>query len=194
MVDSTKELEIPFMYRKLMSPEEQTAVIRSFKNFDKSGDGFIETGEFANLIKDMGRTDISAEKVAEIFKKYDTDSDGKIDFMEYLDMCVSLAETKTDFGRQSTKNDKQAMMESETGGHHSYLFEERNTYARLFNSVLAKDEYVGERFPIDPESDDLWHVMADGMVFIRLLCCIDKDAVFMGAVNKGLSRSCHIQY
>lgn len=57
--------------------------------------------------------------------------------------------------------------------------------ARLFNNVLAEDEYVGERFPIDPESDDLWHVMADGMVLIRLLNVIDKESVDMRAVNMG---------
>jgi plastin-1 len=71
------------------------------------------------------------------------------------------------------------------GAQHSYKFEERNTIARLFNAALAKDEYVGDRFPIDPESDDLWHVMYDGMVLIRALCAVDKDAVDMRTVNMG---------
>ena len=139
MVDSSKDLEIPFMYRKLMSPEEQTAVIRSFKNFDKSGDHVIEADEFKALLKDMGRTDVTDDQIKEIFDKYDSNKDGKIDFMEYLEMCVALAETRKNFGRQSTKNAEQALLEAETGGHHSYLFEERNTYPRLFNATLAKD-------------------------------------------------------
>jgi len=74
-------------------------------------------------------------------------------------------------------------MATESGGHHSYAHEERNTYARLFNATLAKDPYVGERFPIDPNTDDLWHVMSDGMVMICLLNCIQKDTVDMRAVN-----------
>jgi hypothetical protein len=38
MVDAAAKptYEIPYTYRKLMSPEEQFAIIRSFKNFDKS--------------------------------------------------------------------------------------------------------------------------------------------------------------
>lgn len=59
MVDATPKYEIPYTYRKLMSPEEQSAVIRSFKNFDSSKDGVIEQSEFKNLLKDMGRTDVS---------------------------------------------------------------------------------------------------------------------------------------
>ena len=55
MVDA-KNYEIPYTYRRLMTPEEQVAVIRSFKNFDKSGDGKIEQSEFKSLLKDMGRT------------------------------------------------------------------------------------------------------------------------------------------
>ena len=61
------------MYRKLMSPEEQFAVIRSFKNFDKSGDHVIEDHEFKALLKDMGRTDVGDEQIKEIFDKYDSD-------------------------------------------------------------------------------------------------------------------------
>lgn len=36
MVDAKPTYDIPYMYRKLMTPEEQTAAIRSFKNFDSS--------------------------------------------------------------------------------------------------------------------------------------------------------------
>jgi len=59
MVDASKELHIPYMYRKMMTPEEQFACMKSFKNFDKSGDGVIEMGEFTALLKDMGRTDVT---------------------------------------------------------------------------------------------------------------------------------------
>jgi Ca2+-binding EF-hand superfamily protein len=46
MVDSSKHLDIPYMYRKMMTPEEQFSCMKSFKNFDKSGDGVIELSEF----------------------------------------------------------------------------------------------------------------------------------------------------
>lgn len=71
-----------------MSPEEQFAVIKSFKNFDKSGDGKIEQIEFKALLKDMGRTDVTEQQIKDLFAKYDTNSDGIIDWHEYLEMVL----------------------------------------------------------------------------------------------------------
>ena len=89
MVDA-KNYEIPYTYRRLMTPEEQVAVIRSFKNFDKSGDGKIEQSEFKALLKDMGRTDVTDEKIKSLFGKYDSNSDGIIDWHEYLEMVLQI--------------------------------------------------------------------------------------------------------
>lgn len=140
----------------------------------------------------MGRTDITDEQVVSIFEKYDSDKDGKISFLEYLEMFTHFSESVKSFGRQDTKDEEKAKMEGASGGHHSYSYEERATFARLFNTTLAKDEYVGERFPINPDNEDLWHVLSDGMVLIRLLAVIDKDCIDMRVVNKGKGGVCDI--
>lgn len=83
MVDK-KTYEIPFMYRKLMTLDEQAQVIRSFKNFDKNGDGTVDSKEFKSLLVDMGRKDVSDDQVAKMFKKYDQDQNGVLSFEEYI--------------------------------------------------------------------------------------------------------------
>jgi hypothetical protein len=101
-------------------------------------------------------------------------------------MIIALQEEARNFGRANSKDDgKTNVLDGVGGAHHTFDVEERNMIARLFNNVLGDDEYVGERFPIDPESDDLWHVMSDGMVLIRLMHHIDKESVDMRAVNMG---------
>ena len=142
----------------------------------------------------MGRIDVTQEVLDQLFTKYDQNNDGSIDFPEYLEMMVQLQEEKKTFGHLNSKDEgKTAIIGGVIEGtKHSYEVEERNTMARLFNAVLDSDEFVGERFPINPESDDLWHVMADGMVLIRLLNTIDKDAIDMRAVNKGKNGNCNI--
>jgi plastin-1 len=186
MVDAKKEVyHIPFMYKKLMTIEEQHQVIRSFRNFDKSGDGNVDSNEFKALLKDMGREDVTDDQITKMFEKYDKDKNGVLSFEEYILMAIEIGEGRRHFGEQHSKHGDAAKLEGMDGAVHSYKFEERNTIARLFNAALAKDEYVGDRFPIDPEGDDLWHVMYDGMVLIRALCAVDKDAVDMRTVNMG---------
>lgn len=58
MVESNN-YEIPYSYKKYMSPEEQHAIVRSFKNFDKNKDGTVDRAEFKSLLKDMGRDDVT---------------------------------------------------------------------------------------------------------------------------------------
>jgi plastin-1 len=55
----------------------------------------------------------------------------------------------------------------------------------LWNKYLEDDEYVKDRFPMVAESDDLFHVMEDGLVLIRLLNEIEKDSIDMRTVNLG---------
>lgn len=108
-------------------------------------------------------------------------------------MVLQIQEEQRSFGRQNTGDENKASTTGFVEGtKHTYDLEERNMIARLFNNVLAGDEFVGERFPINPESDDLWHVMSDGLVFIRILNVIDKDAIDMRAVNKGKNGVCNI--
>lgn len=185
MVDAKCDYKIPFMYRKLMTLDEQAQVIRSFKNFDKSGDGNVDSKEFNDLLKDMGRKDVPQDKIDAMFQKYDKDQNGVLSFEEYIQMCIEIGEGRKHFGNQDSKHADAVKQETADGGFHTFKHEERNTFARLFNNAMKDDEYVGERFPIDPESDDLWHVMFDGMVLIRALCKIDPDAVDMRTVNMG---------
>lgn len=56
----------------------------------------------------------------------------------------------------------------------------------MINKTLKdEEEFKSKGVPINPENDDLFHVVADGQVLIRLLNEIDKDAVDMRTVNKG---------
>lgn len=134
----------------------------------------------------MGRSDVTAENVQEIFTKYDKNSDGKLSFAEFVDLFLHWTESRMDFGTSVAGDENQKsgkVLHGQGGAMSSYSNEEVRTYANLFNSVLAKDPYVGGRFPLDPNSDDLWHAMSDGLLFICLLNYIQKDSVDMRTVN-----------
>jgi hypothetical protein len=109
----------------------------------------------------MGRSDISADQVESIFKKYDLDSNGSLCFEEYLKMCMELSENRKDFGRTGTKDADSLKLESGegSGAYSQYSIEERRTCTKLFNATLAKDPYVGERCPINADNEDLWYTL-----------------------------------
>ena len=46
MVENTKNIEVPFSYRKHFTPEECVAMVNSFKNYDKDKSGKIDKSEF----------------------------------------------------------------------------------------------------------------------------------------------------
>lgn len=55
----------------------------------------------------------------------------------------------------------------------------------MINKTFKDDELLQDRLPMSVDSEDLFHIMSDGLVLIRLLNVIEKDTVDMRTVNKG---------
>lgn len=107
-----------------------------------------------------------------------------IDFTEYLDMFSCFKEHKK-IGKDTSHSKGDAAVHVGVTGHHTYLHEEVAVCTRLFNKILAQDEFVADRIPMKADSEDLFHCISDGMMLIRLLADIDPECVDMRAVNKG---------
>lgn len=74
-------------------------------------------------------------------------------------------------------------------GTHTYLLEEKSVFSRTINKLFKDDPDLADRLPIDPESDDLFHAMSDGLILIKLLNEVEEGRVDMRTVNKGASLS-----
>ena len=57
--------------------------------------------------------------------------------------------------------------------------------ARCITNTCKEDELVQERLPINPDNEDVFHALADGMVLVHLMKHIDEDCIDMRTVNKG---------
>jgi len=64
------------------------------------------------------------------------------------------------------------------------LEEERSICARFVNKKCKDVELLQDRLPMDPNNEDLFTVMSDGMVLIHLLNMIEADTIDMRMVNK----------
>jgi Ca2+-binding EF-hand superfamily protein len=99
MVESTQDYTIPFQYKKVFTPEECTELVQNFKNYDANKDGHICLKEFTKILKDMGRSDITAEMQEDVFKKYDRNTNDVIEYLEFLDMFVCFKTEASTFGK-----------------------------------------------------------------------------------------------
>jgi len=63
--------EFSFNQKKVLGPQEQTALIKAFKNYDKNCDNTMDQSEFKNIMIDLGYRKITDEKCAEMLKAQD---------------------------------------------------------------------------------------------------------------------------
>jgi calmodulin len=71
----------------------------SFSIFDKDNDGYITYAQLAEIIKILGHN-IPDEDLQKMFKEFDIDNKGSIDFKEFLGIMARKmrdTETETDF-------------------------------------------------------------------------------------------------
>lgn len=78
--------EVPFTYRKYFNTEQITEMINAFKGYDTNSNGSIDAAEFKNALHGMGHGDVTDEKVQEMLSRVDKNTDGVIDWIEFLDM------------------------------------------------------------------------------------------------------------
>lgn len=72
----------------------------------------------------------------------------------------------------------------ESGFTHSYLVEEKLCFAKLVNEFLKNDADLTEVIPLNPESDDLFHSMEDGIVLSKLINHAVENTIDFRAINQ----------
>ena len=178
--------EFTFDQKKVLGPQEQTALIKSFKNYDKNGDNTMDQSEFKNIMIDLGYRKITDDKVAEMLAAQDQNNDGVISWKEFVDMMVSMK--GTDDGKFGTiiegKDGAKAQITGEHGGTHTYSIEERTTFAKLINLLLKDDEDSKDRLPMNTADESLFHVFDNGILLCKLLLKIDPECIDERALNK----------
>lgn len=163
-------------------------MITAFKGYDTNSNGTIDAAEFKAALGGMGHGDVTDEQVTTMLARVDKNTDGVIDWIEFLDLMQLVKSSgQSNFGQALTTKSgaAAASVTTESGGHHNYMLEEVSMIARTINRTCKNDQLLQERLPIDPENEDLFHACSDGMVLIHMLNHIDEDNIDMRTVNKG---------
>ena len=65
----------------------------------------------------------------------------------------------------------------------SFRKEDVSVYARTINKLLKDRQEAREIIPINPEGDEFFYKMSDGMIGIMLLNMIEEDRIDVRTVN-----------
>ena len=183
----TISYELTFDQKKNLTPQEQTAMIKTFNHYDLNKDGKMDDKEFKNILIDLGYRKITDEKVKEMLNEHDASQDGFLQWNEFVDMMIKMKGSDDGrFGAIVEGKDGKAMaiVTSAGGGTHAYSIEERTTFAKMINHLLAENEDLKEFMPMNTEDDTLFHSFTNGLLLCKLVQKIDKEAIDERAINK----------
>jgi plastin-1 len=119
---------------------------------------------------DLGHRETTEEDISKMLESVDIDSDNQLTIIEFLNLLANIKEVKgTDSIVTVTKTGKEVVEKTSGSYKHTYDVEERECFARVINQSLQTDEDCKEMLPIDPETDDLFKVVDDGIILCKLV-------------------------
>lgn len=146
----------------------------------------MDETEFKNIMIDLGYRKTTDEQVKEMLAKQDKNNDGVISWDEFVLMMIGMkGSNEGKFGNiVEGARGAMAQITDEHGGIHTYSLEERVTFAKIINELLADDEDCKEFIPMSTEDDSLFHVFSNGVLLCKLLLEIDHECLDERSINR----------
>ena len=119
-------------------------------------------------MSDLGFRKLGDEHVAEMFSAQGVSEDGVLTWGEFLELLELQC----------------LPSEGPAPGVRDSIAEERATYARIVNHILAGDEDCQDRIPMNTLDDSLFNVFDDGIVLCKLIMAIDPTVIDSKQINR----------
>ncbi|KAG4064615.1 hypothetical protein PC123_g598 [Phytophthora cactorum] len=167
-VDPVSGNPLGFSPSTLLGPRD------AFELFDEDGTGQIDELEFADVLEYFGM-DVSDEKQEKIFKQYDTDKSGYIDYQEFRSMWIKLVDVREELTKRGVEVPKhirlvklqqmlEAILEEEEAREAAALEEATRFLQRQRDKELQ--EQLGRKAMIRAEDELAAALDAAGQVYI----------------------------
>ncbi|NWW39301.1 PLST protein, partial [Panurus biarmicus] len=175
-----------------------------FSSSDLNSNGFICDYELHELFKEASLP-LPGYKVREIIQKLmingDKNKDGKISFEEfvYIFQEVKSSDIAKTFRRAINRKEGICAIGgtselSSEGTQHSYSEEEKYAFVNWINKALESDPDCRHVIPMNPNTDDLFKAVGDGIHLPGLcltgLCCLQENLNL--ALNSASAIGCHV--
>ena len=169
-------------------PEDYSNFEKIFKEFDKNKNGTMEKNEFLALLHALGYRDLKqedADKLIEIVEIQDPDH---ISFTEFLLMIKKVVSNEGKIQIDSFVNKAGKAMVRVSKGDNGMQFqtfseEERTAYVKVINSSLADDPLCKKYLPIDPDSNEVFDRIKDGVLLCKLINKAQEGTIDERVIN-----------
>uniref|UniRef100_A0A8V0Z7B1 Plastin-3 n=1 Tax=Gallus gallus TaxID=9031 RepID=A0A8V0Z7B1_CHICK len=177
-----------------ISKDELEELKEAFAKVDLNSNGFICDYELHELFKEANLP-LPGYKVREIIQKLMIDSDknkdGKISFEEFVYIFQEVKSSDIAKTFRKAINRKEGICAiggtselSSEGTQHSYSEEEKYAFVNWINKALENDPDCRHVIPMNPNTDDLFKAVGDGIVLCKMINLSVPDTIDERAINK----------
>uniref|UniRef100_A0A803TWW2 Plastin-3 n=1 Tax=Anolis carolinensis TaxID=28377 RepID=A0A803TWW2_ANOCA len=169
-----------------------TAELMHFNYDDLNSNGFICNYELHELFKEANLP-LPGYKVREIIQKLmidgDKNKDGKISFEEFVYVSVKSSDIAKTFRKAINRKEGICAIGgtselSSEGTQHSYSEEEKYAFVNWINKALENDPDCRHVIPMNPNTDDLFKAVGDGIVLCKMVNLSVPDTIDERVINK----------
>nr|XP_019574292.1 PREDICTED: plastin-3 isoform X2 [Rhinolophus sinicus] len=177
-----------------ISKDELDELKEAFAKVDLNSNGFICDYELHELFKEANMP-LPGYKVREIIQKLmldgDRNKDGKISFDEFVYIFQEVKSSDIAKTFRKAINRKEGICAlggtselSSEGTQHSYSEEEKYAFVNWINKALENDPDCRHVIPMNPNTDDLFKAVGDGIVLCKMINLSVPDTIDERTINK----------
>ncbi|KAG9348878.1 hypothetical protein JZ751_029195 [Albula glossodonta] len=176
-----------------ISQEEVDDLREAFAKIDVDSKGSISTGDLNDLFK-AANLPLPGYRVREIIQSLSATGeqhDGMVTFDEFLNVVSGLKSSEVAKTFRKAINKKEGICavagtseHSSSGTQHSYSEEEKVAFVNWINKALENDPDCKHVLPMDPNTDNLFSAVGDGIVLCKMINLSVPDTIDERTINK----------
>jgi plastin-1 len=180
--------QVDIKLQQSFKPEDYSNFEKIFKGFDRNKNGVMEKNEFLELLHALGYRDFKQEDAGKLMEGIELSDPNHMTFSEFLQMMKKLVDKEGEIQIDSFKNKAGKAMVRISKGDNGMQFqtfseEERTAYVKVINSSLADDPICKRYLPIDPESNEIFDRIKDGVILCKLINKAQEGTIDERVIN-----------
>ena len=171
------------------NPQDYSEIEKVFKAFDKNKNGVMEREEFLDLLHALGYRELKQEDADALMEGVEIKDKSLMTFSEFLTVMKKITNKEGKIQLDSFVNKAGKAMVRITQGDSGMQFqtfseEERTAYVKVINSSLAEDPVCQKYLPIDPDSNEVFDRIKDGVLLCKLINKAQEGTIDERVINK----------